>query len=179
MVAQSEPVLGLLFLAKPTPGALANILPLMMLGGIAQGFVTVPHLFQVADGRVATVAWINIFFIVPYTALILIAARADGVQGGAAAFAAFNIVRLLVHWAVLSQSPRTAMTWRPAIVLTIAATAGGLVLASVPMLFEAHGPVAIVIAVLSVPALAVLAALAMPISRERLVTLRRAWDGRR
>lgn len=179
MIMQTAPVLELLFLAKPGPSALVNILPLMMLGGIAQGFVTLPHLFQVAAGRVATVVWINVAFIVPYAALILIAAQARGVQGAAVVFAVFNFARLLTYWGVLGGTRRTALIWRPAMALTIAATAGGLVLASAPLLFEVHGLVAILIAVLSVPALIALAALAMPISRKRLVTLRRAWGGRR
>lgn len=175
MIVQTESMLGLLFLVKAVPDALASILPLMMLGGMAQGFVTLPHLYQVASERVEIVVWINVALLVPYVALILIATKAGGVLGAAVAFAVFNIVRLLVHWDVVCLSRHTAPVWRPASGLALATIISGLVLAYLPVLAGAHGPSGIAAAVLSVPVLTILAALMMPMSRERLFALWRAW----
>ncbi len=171
MVMQAEPLLRLLFLVKPAPDALAGILPVMMLGGIAQAFVTLPHLFQVAAGRVATVVWINVGFLVPYGAGILVATATGGVSGAAAAFAVFNIARLLVHWSVLLANRHTQSSWRASIGMILASVAGGLILAGVPAMIGISGLGAIIAAVLSVAVLAVIAALTMPRARERLCAL--------
>jgi len=178
MIVQTGPVLDLLFAIKTVPDALASILPLMMLGGIAQGFVTLPHLYQVAAGRVATVVWINLALLAPYAVLILVSAKAAGIGGAAFAFAASNIARLLVHWGVLCGSNRAAPVWRPAIGVALAAIAGGLILALMPTFIEARGLIAIAIAIFSVALLAVLTALTMPISRVRLFDLWSALHGR-
>jgi O-antigen/teichoic acid export membrane protein len=173
LMMQTEPLLRLLFLVKPMPDGLTAILPLMMLGGLSQAFVTLPHLFQVAAGRVATVVWINIGFLVPYGVGVLIGTLNAGVIGAAAAFATFNIARLLVHWGVLLAGHRTRSLWSPAILLAVTMLVGGLILAGLPRLFEAQGLTAIFVAVSSVPVLVVLAGVLMPTSRERLAIIRR------
>lgn len=178
MIVQTEPLLRLLFLVKPMPDTLAGILPLMMLGGMAQGFVTLPHLFQVAVGRVATVFWINAGFLLPYGIGVFAATSRAGIVGAAAAFAAFNIARLLAHWCVLLTSRRTKSAWWPSVTLTLALTAGGLIFAGAPLMIGISGPGAILVAILSVPALAMLASIAMPRARVRVLALWRAGISR-
>lgn len=173
MVMQTEPLLRLLFLVKPLPATLANVLPLMMVGAIAQGFVTLPHLFQVAAGRVSMVVWINTGLLVPYGAGILFATVKGGVLGAATAFAVFNFARLLVHWGLLIANHRTRSVWRQAIALTLASVTAGLFLAGVPTMIGISDPGATIVAVLSVPALATVAVLIMPHARERLFALYR------
>jgi hypothetical protein len=167
MIAQTEPVLRLLFLVKPAPEGLVAILPLMLLGGLAQVFVTLPHLFQVAAGRVATVAWINTGFIVPYGLGMLAAAYEYGVVGAAAAFAAFNGLRLLCHWIVLLTGPARVI-WLRMIGMTLAAVAAGIGLAAVPAWAGLSNDAAMIAAVITVPVLTMLMLSAMPKSRARL-----------
>jgi O-antigen/teichoic acid export membrane protein len=169
MVMQSEALLRLLFLIKPVPDGLGGTLSLMTLGGIAQAFVTLPHLFQVAAGRVAIVASINLAFIVPYgMAVYLVGAL--GVLAPAIVFAVFNIARLAVHWGVLLMGGARA-TWQPAVGMSLAAVAGGLAVAAVPAAASLSGPAALAAAILSVPLLTLAAAALLPRSRERLSAL--------
>ncbi len=65
IVMQPRAALDLLFLVRPVPGELAGILPLMMLGGMAHAFVTLPHMFQISTGKPAILFWINLFFLIP------------------------------------------------------------------------------------------------------------------
>jgi O-antigen/teichoic acid export membrane protein len=174
LIMQAEPLLRLLFLVKTMPDALASILPLMMLGAVAQGFVTLPHLFQVAAGRVSTVVWINVGLLIPYGAGILVATAKGGVLGAAAAFAALNVVRLLLHWIVLTSNRQTRSIWLPAIGMALASVAAGLILADVSTMIGIADSGVAIIALLSVPALAVAAILIMPVSRERLFAFYRA-----
>ncbi len=168
VIMQAEPLLRLLFLVKPLPAALAIILPLFMAGAIAQSFVTLPHLYQVAAKRAMTVVWINAGFLIPYGIGILVTTAKGGIFAAAAAFAVFNVARLLVHWALLTADRAARSRWGDAIGLTLAASVAGPVLAAAPLAFEFQGAAAVVVAVLTVSALAFIAVLAMPHSRERL-----------
>lgn len=174
MVMQAEPLLRLLFLVMPLPGGLAHIVPLMMLGGIAQGFVTLPHLYQVAAGRVAAVVWINAVFLIPYGVGILAATTKGGLLGAASAFTVFNIARLFVHWGSLVADRDARPRWLGAIGLTLAADAAGFILAGGPLAIGIPDVGSVIVAVLSVPALAVAAMLVMPHSRGHLCALYRA-----
>lgn len=172
MVMQTQAVLALFFLVKSAPSTLASILPYMLLGGIALGFATLPHLFQIAARRLATVIYINAGLLLPYAALIVAGTYEGGVVGAALAFAVFNIARLLVYWGVLGSRRSTRSIWWPAVFLTIATTGAGLILARLPTLIQPHGFEAILIAAMSVLTLTGIAALAMPISRRSLLTFR-------
>lgn len=180
MLAQTEGVLLLLFLVKPLPATLAAILPLMMAGAIAQAFVTLPHLYQVADRRVMRVVWINSGFLIPYGIGIPFAAANGGVYGAAAAFAIFNIARLLVHWSFLIADPRSRLMWLPAIGATSATVVAGLVFAGVPLVAGVSGVGAILVAIASVLVLEALLSIAMPVSRQRILAFLNAgiWPTR-
>lgn len=173
LIMQPEPLLRLLFLVRPIPETLLNILPFMMLGAIAQGFVTLPHLFQVAAGRVATVAWINGGLLVPYGIVVFIATSKAGVSGAVMAFAVFNLARLFLHWGILLNRRDANSTWHSSIMLTVASVVSGLLLAGAPRVIEISEFTGIVVAVLCVPALAVAAAAVLPHTRTRLFALRR------
>ena len=177
LIMQAEPLLQVLFLVKAMPIMLPSILPLMMLGAIAQGFVTLPHLFQVAAHRVATVAWINGGLLVPYGICVFAAASAAGVFGAVVAFAVFNLVRLLIHWGILLSRESTQTIWRPSVAVTVASVVGGLLLAGVPRVIGISGPAGIIVAILLVPALAIVAAVTLPHTRTRLFALGRTWAG--
>jgi O-antigen/teichoic acid export membrane protein len=174
LIVQCEPLLQLLFLVKPVPATLASILPLMIAGAIAQGFVTLPHLYQVAAHRVMTVVWINAGFLIPYGAGVLVATVNGGVQGAAAAFAAFNVARLLMHWTLLVAVPNTRSLWLFAIVMTLAMIAGGITLASALAMLGTSSARDVLVAMVSVPLLAVVGILAMPISRQRVFAFYRS-----
>ncbi len=179
LIVLTEPLLRLLFLVKPLPETLASILPLMIAGAIAQGFVTLPHLYQVADHRVMTVVWINVGFLIPYCVGILVATANGGVRAAAAAFAAFNVARLLMHWALLVATPHTRSLWLFAIGMTLAMIAGGITLAGALAMLCTSNMSDVLIAVVSVPLLTIAGALAMPISRERMFAFCRSWNVRR
>lgn len=168
-VAQTEPLLRLLFIIKPVPETLVAVLPLMVLGGIAQAFVTLPHLYQVAAGRIATVVWINAGLMLPYAVLVLFSAHSYGIFGGAFAFAVLNALRLLAHWIVIVIHARRAETpaWQHAIVLTGVSVAGGIAVAEAPTLLKLQGFAAMLVALVSVAVLFLLAAVAMPQTRAR------------
>jgi hypothetical protein len=168
---QPEPLLRLLFLLKPVPDTLAMILPLMMLGAIAQGFTTLPHLFQVAAGRMATVVWINGGLIAPYAAVIIFAAMKAGVFGTAVAFAAFNTARLFAHWIVLLRIGSAKPIWRSNVGLVAVSTVGGIILAGVPRMIKISWPDDTLVAVLTFSILVVIAGLAMPHTCKRLSAL--------
>ncbi len=168
LALQSGPALDLLFLVRDVPPQLAAILPLMMLGGIANGLVTLPHLFQVASARALVVLWINVAFVVPYAVLAVLFSINWGVWGGALAFALFNFVRLFVHWAVLLMSPAAAI-WRPIPAPVIGAIAASMVLAWAVTLMPASQPGRIMLLVVSVPVLMGLLTLGLPLSRQRLL----------
>ena len=174
ILVQAEPLLRLLFLVKPLPATLASILPLMIAGAIAQGFVTLPHLYQVAAHRVMTVVWINAGFLIPYGVGILVATACGGVRAAAAAFAVFNIARLFVHWALLVANHHTRPVWMPAIGMTLAVVGGGIALASGLAMLGNTNTSDIVTALVSVPLLAVFGILAMPVSRNWVLAFCRA-----
>lgn len=169
MVMQSEALLGLLFLDKPIPQGLGGILSMMALGGIAQAFITLPHLFQVAVGRIAIVAKINVILILPYVVAVYMAGW-NGVNAAATCFAILNITRLFIHWSVLMKEGQR-LTWELAIVMSLVSTAGGLVMAAIPAAFSLSDYAALVAAVISVPILTLALAVLLPRSRERLTTL--------
>lgn len=119
IVAQSQSAADLLFLVKQAAPDMVAILPAMMLGGMAQAFVTVPHFFQIATNRSSRVLWINIAFLPIYIALTYFATNRWGMQGGALSFLAFNLARLVVHWFLLVADRQGVKYWRrlPATVL--------------------------------------------------------------
>ncbi len=98
VVTQSQSVADLLFLLRGTPSALAELLPLMVLGGMFQAYITIPHFCQIAAHRAVTVLWINLVTLPLYTGLTYLAASRWGVQGGALSFLVMNAFRLPVHW---------------------------------------------------------------------------------
>lgn len=175
LIVQSEPMLQLLFLVKPIPATLASILPLMIAGAIAQGFVTLPHLYQVAAHRVMSVLSINAGFLIPYGVGIFVATANAGVRGAATTFAAFNIARLLTHWTLLVSTPHARSLWLFPIGITSALIAGGITLASALAMLGTSSPGDVFLAIVSVPILVVAGILAMPISRERVFVFCRSW----
>lgn len=172
LIAQPAPVLQLLFLIKPAPATLGDILPLMILGGLAQAFVTLPHLFQVAAGRLAAMASINGALLIPFATLVFFGTRSGGIYGAAVVFAAFNITRLLIYWMMVAFSEPVAGIWRLTVLLAAATIVGGLTLASVFALLPAYGLSPELVAIASIILLTVLIAVLMPISRQRLLKFR-------
>jgi O-antigen/teichoic acid export membrane protein len=174
LMMQSEPLLKLLFLIKSLPDALPVILPLLVLGGLAQGFVTLPHLFQTAAGRISIVVWINTGLVIPYAFGFFMLAGAFNVYGAALAFAVSNVARLLAHWAILLMNDNTRPLWRPSISITLATLTGGLAGAALAPAFGLQGNVQIAGALTSIVLIGVVMALALPYTRRRLVSFARA-----
>ena len=169
LIMQAQPVLWLLFLVKPVPDGLVEILPLMMLGGLAQALITLPHLFQVAAGRVATVVKINSIFVVPYGFLVLVSTMEFGVVGAAASFAVLNGLRLLIYWSVLLLNRTDRQVWLHGIFLALTTVASGLMLSAAAAAYRLPDATAALIAICSIAVLVLLAMVAMPLSRARLL----------
>lgn len=112
IAVQAQAASDLLFFFRGKPHGFDTILPLMILGGLAQAFVTVPHFFQIAQRRAAVVLWINAAFLPVYALMAFLAASLWGIDGAAIAFLLFNVARLLVHWIVLALEKRTFTVWR-------------------------------------------------------------------
>lgn len=171
---QAEPALDILFMVKRFPPELTIILPLMMLGGIAQAFVTLPHLFQVAAGRAHVVLWINAVFLLPYVFLIVVLTQRWGIWGATLAFASFNIVRLLTHWALLLVDGDAARLWRwvPMSVIGLNVVCFGL--AWSVAFFPGTKPEKIVLAIVMTLLITLVVAIGLPASRRYiLVRLRK------
>ena len=171
ITTQPEPALEVLFLGRPFPAELVTILPWMLLGGIAQAFVTMPHMFRVASGQPEAVLWINGILLIPYGILILVLANYYGVWGAAVAFAIFNIARLSVHWIGLLANQPTAFAWRSSILQAIATNLLSFGLAwCVTLLWSASKPTKIMLAALTVAGLFSLAAIILPSPRRHIIS---------
>jgi O-antigen/teichoic acid export membrane protein len=120
IVAQSDAAVSILFLIKGAPPALTVILPPMVLGGMAQALVTVPHFVQISNNRANVPLYINMVFLPIYVALTYWAAVNWGVIGGVWAFMAFNVARLWVHWGVLVLQGHNIAYWHRLPVVTMA-----------------------------------------------------------
>lgn len=166
---QAEPVLDILFLVKKFPPDLAAILPLMMLGGIAQAFVTLPHLFQVAAGRAQAVLWINVAFLLPYILLVAVLTQAWGIWGAAAAFAIFNIARLLLHWALLLMDKYAGNLWRAVPISVVAINAVCFALAWATAMLPGAKLSKMVLAGVTAAIITLVVAMCLPASRGQIL----------
>lgn len=162
MVTQPSAILDALFVLKQTPPGLDQILPLMMAGAIAQGFVTLPHMFQIAALRTKYVLWLNAAMIVPYAIVMLMAARHYGVWGAAVVFAAFNLVHLSGHWLMLLMNARSSAIWRSIPPLVIASCAGSFILAGLATVYSVPKPLNAIVAIILIAAIALAALLTLP-----------------
>lgn len=166
--AQPQIASDLLFFFGEKPQGFDAILPLMMLGGLAQAFVTVPHFFQIARQRAATVLWINTGFLPVYGLMAFLAASLWGIDGAAIAFLLFNVTRLLAHWGALSTT-RTFMFWRRRSQSTVCVTLAALAVAYILRLSgEAIAAPPLAVLAITIVFLVVLIVLMLPGLRDHL-----------
>jgi O-antigen/teichoic acid export membrane protein len=169
VVMQSQAALDLLFLVRPVPDGLAAILSLMMLGGMAHALATLPHMFQVATGKPSILFWINAMFLIPYGVLVLVLTKYYGVWGGALAFLILNVARLCLYWATMLARPSSAFAWRSIPLLELGWCAGALATAGLIALWPAPKPTNMLVMLVSIVTLALIAAVALPASRRKLL----------
>ena len=126
IVARPDAALHILFVAHAFPMGLAQILPLMILGGLAQSLVTLPHMFGIAAGRLHRIFWINALLIVPFAVAIWFGARTFGLEGAAGAFALMSLVRLGAYWAAIRTGAGQERAWLRGMVSAGVAVPGAL-----------------------------------------------------
>lgn len=168
IAAQPEIASDLLFLFQPKPQGFGAILPLMMLGGLAQAFVTVPHFFQIARQRAAIVLWINLGFLPLYGLIAFLTASIWGIHGAAVAFLLFNVARLLTHWSALATTS-TFTFWRRQSLSTACVTLAAL---AVAYILRVSGDMiaapSLAVLAVTVVVLAILIVLMLPSLRDHL-----------
>lgn len=168
IVARPDVALKILFVAHAFPKGLGHILPLMMLGGIAQSFVTLPHMFSIAAGRLRQVFWVNFLLIAPFAIAVWIGERSFGIEGAAAAFALMSLARLGAYWASVWTAVEQRRSWLHSAAGVALAVPGCLVAAMV-LTSAAWSPAAqIAMFFGSYAALVLGSALSLPTCRERL-----------
>ena len=131
IVARPDAALHILFVAHAFPVGLGQILPLMILGGLAQSLVTLPHMFGIAAGRLHRIFWINALLIVPFALAIWFGARTFGLEGAAGAFALMSLVRLGAYWAAIRTGAGQERAWLRGMVSAGVAVPGCLIGAAI------------------------------------------------
>ena len=170
IVMQTQAALDLLFLVRPVPDGLADILSLMMLGGMAHALATLPHMFQIASGKPSILLWINAIFLIPYGGLVFVLTNSYGIWGGAMAFLILNITRLCLYWAAMLSCQVSAFAWRSIPSLELGWCAGGIVTAGLIGLWPTSKPLNMFVMLVSIVALVLIAAVALPASRRKLLS---------
>lgn len=175
VVAQSKAVGDILFLLKGTPAGLVSVLPLMVLGGMAQAYITIPHFCQIAAHRAIVVFWINVGTLPLYAVLTYFATTRWQLAGGALAFLIMNFVRLPVHWLLLPRIKTDNTQRRRLVLMVISVTVTGLAIALALARLQRFGATPIALFFATVVILAVVVAAMLPSVRSKLtVTLAKA-----
>lgn len=171
IIFQPAAVLDLLFLFRTPPEGFGHILPLIMVGALAQSFVTLPHMFQIAAVRTPTLVRFYSLLLLPFAVAIYLAARVYGITGAAIVFSAYNVVQLLGMWGMLTANARYAAIWRPVVpkVLTVLLT--GAAIAWLMSFVPAQYPLDFVLAAGTSVVIAVVIVLLLPGMRGKIADM--------
>lgn len=168
IIARPDIALEILFATHSFPKELEIILPIMIAGGIAFSFVTLPHMYIIASGRLRHLLLINLMMLPAFAGAIWAGAAMAGIWGAAIAFAAMCIVRVLAYWSALSITGTQSRVWRNAAGIAIAAIAGCVLVARYITLWELSLSGRITMLFISCAILAGMLALVLPDCRQRL-----------